>query len=79
MKKEAEKILEYKNLLTETAQMEYEFEGDTDNYRCNGKFIIVISKALYDERFKHYSAKVRRAVILGRAHILRKIFNEGLH
>jgi hypothetical protein len=72
IKKEAEKILKYKDLITEIQHVECKIKGDASNNRDNWKHFKPFRKYLSSIVGKHNTMELQKTAILGTAHILRK-------
>jgi len=74
VKKEAEKILKYKDLTNRnTAHAECKNKGDTSNNRGDWDCFKVIQKIREQNTRKHEVKELQKTAILGTAHMLRKV------
>jgi hypothetical protein len=74
IKKEAEKILKYKDLIIQnTAHVECKNKGDASNNRSNWTISKSFRKYLSSIPGKHDIKELQKTAILGTAHTLRKV------
>jgi hypothetical protein len=79
VKKEAEEILKYRDLLIEIAHVECKIEGDTDNYWCNWKLITIISQRVWNTFIANTPARNYKCGRSGKSPHLEEDLNVALH